>query len=209
LGAAAGVKTFFAGNCEWSLLNCRGGRREGEKDRPKPEILERCLFKHRQAEVYVVADAYRGDAIRQAILDFLDAAAGSRSERITVSAASQLLTLRVRGGSDLVAYVGHDGLMDFRLPVIPRPNNEVHRDAIILGCASKQYFAEPLRVSGAHPLLWTTGLMAPEAYTLKSALDGWIAHESSEQIRERAAIAYDKYQRCGLGGARRLFASGW
>jgi hypothetical protein len=84
------------------------------------------------------------------------------------------------GGSDLVAYVGHDGLMDFRLPVIPRQHNEVHRDAIILACASKQYFAEPQRVSGAHPLLWTTGLMAPEAYTPKSALDGWIAHESSE-----------------------------
>jgi hypothetical protein len=201
-GAGAGVKTFFARSPEWSLLNCRGGGREGEKDRPKPEILERCLFKHRQAEVYLVADAYRGDAIRQAILDFFDAAAGSSPETITLSAASQPLTLMVRGGSNLVAYVGHDGLMDFRLPIIPRQENEVHRDAVILACASKQYFAEALRASGAYPLLWTTGLMAPEAYTLKSALDGWIARESSKQVHERAAVAYDKYQKCGLGGAR-------
>ena len=200
-GAAAGVKTFFARSSEWSLLTCR--------DKPKPEILERCVFKHRKVEVYLVADAYRGDAIREAILDFFDAAAGASPETITLSSTSQPLTLTVRGGSDLVAYAGHDGLMDFRLPMIPRKKNEIHRDAIILACASKQYFAEELRAGGAHPLLWTTGLMAPEAYTLKSALDGWIAGESGEQIHERAATAYDKYQKCGLRGARRLFASGW
>jgi hypothetical protein len=57
--------------------------------------------------------------------------------------------------------------------------------------------------------LWTTNLIAPEAYTLKSALDGWIAGQANEQIHERAAAAYDKYQKCGLRGARRLFATGW
>jgi hypothetical protein len=29
--------------------------------------------------------------------------------------------------------------------------------------------------------------MAPEAYTLKAALDGWIAGEDDEAIRQRAA----------------------
>ena len=52
-------------------------------------------------------------------------------------------------------------------------------------------------------------LMAPEAYTLKAALDGWIGNENGEQVRERAAVAYDKYQKCGMRGARRLFATGW
>src|SRR5256885_7283118 len=42
------------------------------------------------------------------------------------------------------------------------------------------------------PLLWTTNLMAPEAYTLKSALDGWILSESNGKIRERAAAAYNR-----------------
>ena len=108
-----------------------------------------------------------------------------------------------------MAYVGHDGLMDFKLPIFPQKKNDLRRDAIILACASKQYFAEPVRASGAYPLLWTTNLMAPEAYTLKSALDGWIAGESGEQIRERAAAAYDKYQKCGLRAARKLLVSGW
>ncbi len=200
-GAAAGVKTYFARSSEWTLLTC------GVK--PKPEVMERCVFKYRQAEVYLVADAYRGDEIRQAILDFLDAAAGASPETIHAPTASHAVTLTVRGGSSLVAYVGHDGLMDFQLPIVPRQRNEIHRDAIILACASKQYFAAALKSSGAYPLLWTTGLMAPEAYTLKSALDGWIYHEDNEQVHERAATAYDKYQKCGLRGARRLFATGW
>ena len=51
--------------------------------------------------------------------------------------------------------------------------------------------------------------MAPEAYTLKSAIDGWVLHESNDQIRQRAAVAYDKYQKCGLKGARRLLVTGW
>ena len=51
--------------------------------------------------------------------------------------------------------------------------------------------------------------MATEAYTLKAALDGWIAGENREQVRDRAAAAYDKYQKCGLKAAHRLLTTGW
>ena len=195
------MKTFFSRSKDWARLQCW--------QKPKFQILERCVFKHHAANVYLVADAYRGDEIRQAILDFFDAAAGASPENLAVGLASSEVMLSIRGGANLVAYVGHDGLMDFQLPLVPRQTNNARRDAIILACASKQYFAGPLRASGAKPLLWTTGLMAPEAYTLKAALDGWIAAETPGQIQERAAAAYDKYQKCGMKGARRLFATGW
>lgn len=51
--------------------------------------------------------------------------------------------------------------------------------------------------------------MVPEAYILKSALDGWMRGEDGEQIRQRAAVAYNSYQKCGLKAAQGLFASGW
>lgn len=200
-GSAYGVKTFFARSAEWERIRCG--------DKPKAEILERCVFKYRAANVYLVADAYRGREIRQAILDFLDSAAGDDPETVSVQAASGTLKLPIRGGANVVAYIGHDGLMDFQLQQFPRQKNDLRRDAIVLACASKQFFAEPVRVSGAYPLIWTTGLMAPEAYTLKSALDGWIAGESNEQIRDRAAGAYDKYQKCGFRAAHRLLVTGW
>ena len=197
-GAAAGVKTFFARSPEWKLIRC--------VQKPKPQVLERCFFQRRDAEVYLVADAYRGDEIRQAILDFFSAAAGAGEESIPGPPGSQASSA---AASNLVVYVGHDGLMDFQLPTVPGKKSEAHREAIILACASKQYFGAGLQTSGAYPLLWTTNLMAPEAYTLKSALDGWVIGESNQMIRERAAAAYDKYQKCGLRGARRLFATGW
>src|SRR6266481_7490415 len=45
------------------------------------------------------------------------------------------------------------------------------------------------------------------AYTLKAALDGWIAREDDEAIRRRAAQAYDKYQKCGARAALKLFVT--
>ena len=200
-GSAFGVKTFFSRSSDWKLLSW------GQK--PKDEVLERCVFKHRGGDVYLIADAYRGREIQTAILNFLDAAAGLSREQIRVKDGVEEVTLQSRGGSNLVAYVGHDGLMDFKLPRVPRNRDHLMRQAIILACGSKIYFADALRASGAYPLLWTTNLMAPEAYTLKSALDGWIQGEGAQQIRERAASAYDKYQKCGINGARKLMATGW
>ena len=51
--------------------------------------------------------------------------------------------------------------------------------------------------------------MAPEAYTLKAALDGWMLNENPEEIRRRAAAAYAQYQRCSLAAALRLFSISW
>jgi hypothetical protein len=76
-GASAGVKTFFARSSDWVMLGC--------EKKPKPEVLERCIFMHRKSEVYLVADAYRGDEIRQAILDFFDSASGAGPEQITLT----------------------------------------------------------------------------------------------------------------------------
>jgi len=167
------------------------------------------VFKFRAADVYLIADAYRGLEIRQAILDFFDSAAGDAADILSVATASGTVKLPIRGGASLVAYVGHDGLMDFQISRFPKQKDSTHRDAIVLACISKRFFDEGLRASGAYPLVWTSGLMAPEAYTLKSALDGWIAKESNGQIRERAAGAYDHYQHCGSKAARRLLVTGW
>ena len=198
-GAAGGVKTYFRRSTEWTLLQ------SGHK--PKSEVLERCIFKHKTKNIYLIADAYRGVEIRQAILDFLSSAAGDGTELISIQPGG--VTLNARGASNLVVYIGHDGLMDFHLPLLPRKKNEVHREAIILACASKSYFSDAVHASGAYPLLWTTNLMAPEAYTLKSALDGWVNGENNEQIRNRAAAAYDRYQKCGLRAALKLLTTGW
>ena len=99
--------------------------------------------------------------------------------------------------------------MDTQFATYPKQNGTKKRDAMIFCCYSKEYFSDAVKSAGANPLLWTTGLMSPEAYSLKAALDGWLLNETGQQIRERSAQAYDKYQKCGIKGARGLFTTGW
>ena len=196
-GAAFGVKTFFSKNPEWQLLSV--------VQNPKASVLERCIFKHRTHALFLVADAYQGKEIRHATSEFLQSLAGEPGEKVKVGESE----FNLQGSADLLAYIGHDGLMDFQLSNTFRHRDTRQREAIILACASKQFFTQPLKPTGAHPLLWTTNLMAPEAYVLSSAVDGWIAKETGEQIQEQAARVYDKYQHCGLRSARGLFATGF
>jgi hypothetical protein len=177
-GAYYGVRSYFARSKEWSMVS--------EIAHPRAFVLERCVFQHNTEEVFVVADAYQGKEIRNAIVDFLNAASGNEEEQQLFILDGDTLTLNVRGSADLLAYIGHDGLMDF--DIAPSP---VHAEA------------------GASPLVWTTGLLAAEAYPLKAAIDGWILNESAEQVRMRAAEAYNKYQKCGLNAAKHLFVTGF
>lgn len=200
-GAAFGVKTFFSRSKDWELV--------AESQNPAAGILARAIFKKRDRDVFIVADAYRGKEISQAIWDFLEAASGKAGEELTVTRGARKFSFNTSGSSDLVAYVGHDGLMDFTLQSTPQVRDSRKRKAIILACISKKYFAQPLERTGADPLLWTTNLMAPEAYILSAAIDGWLKQETGEQIRVRAAKAYNGYQNCGLKAASGLFATGW
>ncbi|WP_298519621.1 hypothetical protein [uncultured Kordia sp.] len=196
-GALYGVKTHFKRSKDWKFVKTIPSN--------NPKILERIVFKHKTSNTYLLADAYDGKYIKQTTIDFLEASSGDNPTEITVNDQK----LSFGGNSDLVAYVGHDGLMEFSLSNKFSPKNTKKRDAIILACISKDYFKPYLQQTGANPLVWSTGLMSPEAYTLKWAIDGWILNESDAAIRERAAKAYHKYQKCGMRGARGLLVTGY
>lgn len=196
-GALYGMKTHFKRSKDWKFVKSIPSN--------NPKILERIVFKHKTSNTYLLADAYDGKYIKQTTIDFLQASSGSNSTEITLNTKK----LSFGGNSDLVAYIGHDGLMEFSLDTKFSQKNTKKRDAIILACISKDYFKPYLRQTGANPLVWSTGLMSPEAYTLKWAIDGWILNESDAEIRERAAKAYHKYQKCGMRGARGLLVTGY
>jgi hypothetical protein len=203
-GAAFGVKTFFNKNKDWQLLTPSNASSKSPQ-----VVLDRVVFRHRRTGAFLIAEAYRGSYIQRATEDFLEAAAGLPGEKLILSGDGKEVEIYAGGSADLLAYIGHNGLMDFQLSSAPKKRDKEKREAIILACASKSYFAEPLRRTGAQPLLWTTNLMAPEAYILSAALDGWLNRETDEQIRLRGAKAYSTYQRIGLRGANALFTTGW
>jgi hypothetical protein len=142
-GAAYGVKTFFKSSDEWQLLSCGRG--------PEAAILERCVFKSRNGDVFLVADAYQGSEIKSTVTDFLSAAAGKTSENIRVRMNSADVSIAAGGAADLLAYVGHDAFMDFQIPPIAGAKGNKPRRTIILACASKAFFRPYIRQTGAEP----------------------------------------------------------
>ena len=196
-GAAFGVKTFFNKSNEWKLIEI--------KKNPAENILERILFKHKTKNIYLLADAYDGQYIKQTTIDFLLACSGKG----TTSISKEGKEIPFGGAADIIAYVGHDGLMDFSLSNEFEKQDEEERKAIMLACISKKYFASHLKNTGAEPLLWSTGLMAPEAYILHDALNKWIDTDDAAQTRNAAAAAYSKYQRCSMNAAKNLLVTGW
>ncbi len=196
-GCGFGVKTFFKKQAEWKLIK--------QINDPEQDIYERLIFKHKEKPVYLVADAYNGAAIKQTTIDLLNYAAGRNKLILEVDS----LKLKAGGNADLIAYVGHDGLMDFSLDNYPSQLDQKKREVIILACASRNYFYKPISKTGAFPLLWTTNLMCPEAYTLDAAIDSWIQNDLPATTREKAAQVYNQYQKCGIKGARNLFATGF
>lgn len=196
-GAAYGVKTYFSKSKSWEKV--------AEIENPKENVLERIIFKHKQKNVYLVADAYRGIKIKETINDFVSATSGEGLENIKVGDKQ----LQILGSADIISFVGHNALMDFDLDKTIVKKDDDEREAIILACASKQYFTKHLKKTSAKPLLWTSNLMAPEAYILHDALEGWINGETDEQIQTRAAKAYAKYQKISLRSAKRLLVTGW
>lgn len=197
-GALYGVKTFLKRkDSQWQLVKTL------ESD--NPVVLEKVLFKHKTQNCYLLAEAYKGAQIKNCMEDFFTACSGGGTSTLTWNQQ----TLSFAGASSLLAYVGHDGLMDFGITKTFSPANSKSRKAIMLACYSKSYFTSHLKKSGAQPLIWTTGLMAPEAYTLEAATNAWLAGKEDAEVRQSAAEAYHKYQKCGINGAKRLLVTGW
>lgn len=194
-GGDFGVRTFFKKSKEWKLI---------KKEKVNNFILERLIFKNIFNNYYLIADAYDGKYIRQTTIDFLNSCSGQLKDTLHVNHS----IIGFDGNAGLLAYIGHDGLMDFRLPDSFKNVDGKSRDCIILACVSKKYFGGFINSAKAYPLVWTTGLMCPEAYTLHDAISGYIGNESHESIRTRAVMAYNRYQKSGISFASGLLVSG-
>jgi len=194
-GADFGVKSWLLRHESWVKVAAPPAK--------EPQILERLVARKVIAgrTVYVIADAWNGAEIRGAIAGFLESSAGVRRGEVRAMDGTVLGT---GGAADVVAYVGHNGLMEFASTAKLQGGSGSRPRSIVLACASRQYFEPLLQQAGSEPLLLTTNLMAPEAYTLTAAVAAFIQHED---IREAAAQAYNSHQACGIRGARRLFYS--
>ena len=195
-GCGFGVRSYFKKSSQWKLV---------KQYAVDSLILERLIFKHNGHNAYLIADAYNGRYIQQCTINFLKSCAGAMKDTLHV----QQQVIGSSGNARLLAYIGHDGLMDFKISEAFSHVDDKKRDAIMLACYSRNFFWKHLINTNANPLVWTTGLMCPEAYTLHDAFEDYLNKKSVADICNSAALAYSKYQKCSMKAAKGLLVSGW
>lgn len=201
-GAGYGIGYYFTASNDWKLM-----AKISQYDKETAEIrILRAVFGG--DTVFMVARAYWGDQMKECVDDFFRAVSGWQTDTFTLNDSKSLI---LGEQTDLVGFNGHNGLMDlypYESPV-KEPGDTIHRDVVIIGCVSYDYFTPHLKFTAGYPLVTTKHLMAPEAYVLEPVLKNWALGKSAEEIRLSAGDGYNRIQQCGLRGARNLFRTGW
>lgn len=204
-GARYGLKTYLIRDGGWQKM---ATVKPSDKCILERLVLRRSFSRNgRTVPVYLIADAWDGRYIEETIQQFLKYNAG----RDTVEVELNGKAIQAGSRAHLIVYIGHNALMDYagiKNKTVSNPiaaSNNPDNDAVALACKSKPFFLPRLEKTGASPLVLTTGLMAPEAYSLHAAIEQWIAGASAVRVRKAAAASYNQYQKTGSKAAERLF----
>jgi len=193
-GCDDGLKSYFSRSSKWKLISKESDLSE--------LILRRYIFEHKETKSVLVADAYRGKEIKTCLEEFLRSSEGNFAAKITVKDTG---SIAFGGDADLVAFIGHNGLMEHQIPEKKRDEKKGERDAVVLCCVSDSYFGKRLRKAGCRPILMTSQLMYPGSFALHEGLEAWFDDGSLKEIREGAAKAMAKNQKISVKSARGIF----
>lgn len=179
-GTADGLKGVFDKSKDWKLIE--------NSDKPiDSDVLRSRTYKNALKSAILYAKAYKGTSIKKCIQDYE-------------------LALQ-QGTYDLVVYIGHNGLMDFDLPIPVKPEKQIKvSDCIVLCCKSNQYFKNRIATGGGNSILLTQQLMYPGAFILHAVADSWLDGKKPKEIRESAGAAYAANQKISVKAGIGIFA---
>ncbi|CAG5086874.1 hypothetical protein [Parvicella tangerina] len=196
-----GVKRFFRDLPDWEMLNAYENVRD--------DILERVVFKKEfdnGAIVILIADAYRGDRMHECLNDYFNSLSGQLEDSLQVGNWN----VQINGNADLVAFNGHNGLMDEKTTFTKASSTTKLKDAVSISCASNGYFKQYYDKTNSYPLVHTTNLLYPGAFILEGILNEWAMLKSDAQCKKAAGSAYYKHKpKSGPNGSQNLFDYGW
>lgn len=199
-GCIDGSRPVFSKSKFWTRLSV------GKVD-ARPEILERLVFQHQKTKAILVVDAWRGKEIQSCLSEFRKSLAGQHYESVKLNRDGPECRVNLAGGADLLAFIGHNGLMEFQVPGhLANPKRKQPVDAVLLCCKSRDYFSDHLKTAGAKPAVMTASNMYPGAFILHDVLEAWFVGGDSGALRMAAAKAYAKNQGISTKGALNVFA---
>ena len=153
----------------------------------------RAWVKHgapKQFELDLVIHGWRGKAIDRALAAYADDVSGKGTRDLTLADHTKLAA---GGAAQLVAFVGHNRLMDLDTFTWPEPG-KVTKGAIAIACDTAPYMKEQVSAATRVPLLMTSDLLFANAAPLEAAVLAFATGGGYADIRKDAATAYAKIQ---------------
>jgi len=198
-GAGYGIKTHFKRKKDWKTVY-----QQFDTD---SNILERVVFFKEfsnKANVYLIADGYRGDRMEECLDDYLSSLAGNKKDSLNINNSKII----IHSGADLLIFNGHNGLMDVDMELIHNEDS-VFRDVAVISCVSYEYFINYLKCLKAYPLVTSVSFLPPEAYVAEGIINSWAMMKTEEEIRLAAGDAMYKVHKKSQKAMRNMFKTGW
>lgn len=160
--------------------------------------------------VYVVAYAWRGEAIQSAMAAFAaDLYGTGKARRVELwSGGAKGTVIDAGAAAQVVAFVGHNGWMDVAEATWPAsPPDARRKGAIAIACLTEDYLADAVPSDRRVPLLFTRSLLFAGAHSLEGAVRAFAEGRGLLAIRDGAAAAYAAGQDKPVARARAAFTN--
>jgi hypothetical protein len=150
----------------------------------------------RSFPVYVVAYAWRGSAIRDAMDAYTRDLWGGEARALELDDGTELAA---GGQAHIVAYVGHNGWMDVstyefeNVAGNAKPSRH-KKGTVAVACITESYLADDVSAPSRVPLLMTRTLLFAGAHSFEGAVTAFASGRSLAEIRRSAIRAYARGQ---------------
>lgn len=138
-------------------------------------------------EVDIVVYGWRGTAIDRALAAYATDSSGAGVRALTLADGTQLAA---GGAAQLVAWVGHNRLMDLESYTWPAPAATVPVGTIAIACHTAAYMERDVPAATRVPLLMTRDFLFANAAPLEAAVLAFARGGGYRQLRSAAATAY-------------------
>lgn len=193
----------------WRKLLTLTGDDTGDKDRLATLVYQRTIntpkaWQQRGApktyDLFVVVNGWRGKAIDRALAAYAREVSGLDSRDLELPDHRRLTT---GGSAHIVAYSGHNRLMDVDGFTWPAPSKHVI-GAIAVACLTADYMEAPVPAPTRVPLLLTRDFLFANAAPVEATILAVATGQGFAAIRRDAAAAYALVQETS---AKRVFGA--
>ncbi len=154
-------------------------------------------------EVDVVIHGWRGTAIDRALAAYAADSAGGAARTLALADGS---TLEAGGAAQLVAWVGHNRLMDVDTYAWPPPAAQA-QGTIAIACHTAAYMQDVVPAATRVPLLMTRDFLFANAAPLEATVLAFVRGGTYATMRRDAAAAYGKVQGRPVGKVAGAFTN--